>query len=81
MELDLNLIRSIVTVLAFVAFVGIVWRVWRAANRERYAEAADLPFADEPQAPTVDPGLRRDAGRAHKANRWRQPGINRNHAQ
>ena len=46
--MDLNLIRSIVTVLAFVVFIAMVLRVWRAANRERYAEAAALPFADEP---------------------------------
>ena len=46
--MDLNLIRGIVTVLAFVVFVAMVLRVWRAANRERYAEAAALPFADEP---------------------------------
>jgi cytochrome c oxidase cbb3-type subunit 4 len=47
-RMDLNLIRSIVTVLAFVVFIAMVLRVWRAANRERYAEAAALPFADEP---------------------------------
>jgi len=49
--MDLNLIRSIVTVLAFVVFIAMVLRVWRAANRERYAEAAALPFADEPVSP------------------------------
>ncbi len=59
--MDLNLIRSIVTVLAFVAFVGIVWRIWRATNREHYAQAAALPFADEPDPPSHrHPGLRRD---------------------
>ena len=61
MDLDLNLIRSIVTVLAFAAFVALVARVWRAANRERYDEAAALPFADEPEPPSArHPGARRD---------------------
>ena len=61
MDLDLNLIRSIVTVLAFAAFVVLVVRVWRAANRERYAEAAALPFADEQEPSSArHPGARRD---------------------
>ncbi len=55
--MDLNLIRSIVTVLAFVAFVLIgVW-TWRRSNAARFEEAAALPFADEPdhaQAPAHD---------------------------
>jgi cytochrome c oxidase cbb3-type subunit IV len=59
--MDLNLIRSIVTVLAFGAFVLIVVRVWRATNRERYAEAAALPFADEQEPPSPrHPGESRD---------------------
>ncbi len=75
MDLNINLIRSIVTVLAFIVFVLLVVRVWRRANREQYAQAAALPFADEqPNAPdviptevgihplrnTVDPDFRRD---------------------
>ncbi len=48
MDLDINLIRSIVTVLAFIVFVLLVVRVWRGANRDQHAEAAALPFADEP---------------------------------
>jgi cytochrome c oxidase cbb3-type subunit 4 len=57
-RMDLNLIRSIVTVLAFVVFIAMVLRVWRAANREQYAEAAALPFADEQE---VEPGSARHA--------------------
>ena len=66
--MDLNLIRSLVTVLAFIVFVAIVVRAWSAANRERYAEAAALPFADEPEPPGArHPGLRRDDGRTEMA--------------
>ncbi|MFZ2651609.1 MAG: cbb3-type cytochrome c oxidase subunit 3 [Burkholderiaceae bacterium] len=46
--MDLNLIRSLVTVLAFIVFMAIVVRAWRASNRASHAEAAALPFADEP---------------------------------
>lgn len=50
--MDLNLIRSVVTLLAFIVFIAIVVRVWRGGNRERFEEAAQLPFADERIAPT-----------------------------
>jgi cytochrome c oxidase cbb3-type subunit IV len=46
--MDLNQIRSIVTLIAFIVFVVIVVRVWRGANREQHEQAAALPFADEP---------------------------------
>jgi cytochrome c oxidase cbb3-type subunit 4 len=48
---DLNLLRSIVTVLAFIAFIVLVWRVWRRSERERFDEAAALPFADDTPGP------------------------------
>jgi cytochrome c oxidase cbb3-type subunit IV len=49
--MDLNQIRSIVTLIAFVVFIAIVVRAWRGANRERFDEAAALPFADEQLPP------------------------------
>ncbi len=45
--LDLNLIRSLVTVAALGAFLGIVWWAWSAARRSRFEEAAQLPFDRE----------------------------------
>jgi cytochrome c oxidase cbb3-type subunit 4 len=62
--MDLNLIRSVVTVLAFAVFVAMVLRVWRAANRERYNEAAALPFADEPAAGVNGVAQEMEAGAA-----------------
>ena len=50
--MDLNLIRSLVTVVAFVAFVVIAFRAWRSSNAARYAQAAALPLADEMPAAT-----------------------------
>ncbi len=44
---DLNLLRSIVTVVSLVAFLGIVAWAWSRRNRARFDEAANLPFADE----------------------------------
>jgi len=37
--MDINLIRSIVTVAAFAAFVGIVWWAYSPARRQRMEEA------------------------------------------
>ncbi len=45
--LDLNLIRSLVTVAAMVAFLGIVWWAWSAARKNRFEEAARLPLEEE----------------------------------
>ncbi len=76
--MDLNLIRSIVTVLAFVVFIGIVVRVWRASNRERYADAAALPFADEPESPrSRHPGESRDPRHAEPLCSAVDPGFRR----
>ena len=45
--MDINLLRSIVTVLSFVLFIGIVVWAWSARNRERFDEAAHLPFEQQ----------------------------------
>lgn len=45
--MDINLLRSIVTVVAFVVFIGIVIWAWSGRNRARFDEAARLPFAQD----------------------------------
>jgi cytochrome c oxidase cbb3-type subunit 4 len=45
--MDLNFIRSLVTALSFAAFVGIVWWAYGAGQKQRFDEAANLPFADD----------------------------------
>ena len=42
--MDINTLRSIVTVVAFVVFIGIVIWAWSGRNRARFDEAARLPF-------------------------------------
>ena len=46
--MDVNDLRVAVTVLSLVVFIGIVRWAWSRANRRSFAEAAWLPFADEP---------------------------------
>ena len=45
--MDVNDLRSIVTVLSMLTFVGIVVWAWRRTNRADFDQAAMLPFADD----------------------------------
>ena len=45
--MDINLLRSLITVLSLVAFLGIVLWAYGPGRRERFDEAARLPFADD----------------------------------
>lgn len=46
--MDINTLRSLVTVLLFLIFLGIVAWAWSSRNRSAFDEAAALPFQDEP---------------------------------
>jgi cytochrome c oxidase cbb3-type subunit 4 len=45
--MDINLLRSIVTVVAFVVFIGIVIWAWSRRNQASFEEAARLPFEQD----------------------------------
>lgn len=45
--MDINDIRSMVTVVSFVAFLTIVAWAWSKRNKADFDEAAKLPFDDE----------------------------------
>ena len=47
MNLDLNLVRSAITVLSLLLFVGICAHAWNRARRAQFDEAAQLPFSGE----------------------------------
>ena len=42
--MDITLLRIAATVASFVTFLGIVWWAYAGRNRERFHEAAHLPF-------------------------------------
>jgi cytochrome c oxidase cbb3-type subunit 4 len=44
--MDLNVLRSLVTLAAFAAFLGIVWWAYAPARKERFERDAQLPFED-----------------------------------
>ena len=45
--MDINTLRSIVTVLAFLAFIGIVVWAYARRNAKDFEEAAQLPFEQD----------------------------------
>jgi len=44
---DINLLRSLVTVAALVAFLGIVWWAYGPARKERFERDGRLPLEEE----------------------------------
>jgi cytochrome c oxidase cbb3-type subunit 4 len=45
--MDIQILRSIVTVLSFVTFLGIVWWAYGAPRKAAFDEAARLPLDDD----------------------------------
>ncbi|HBH38330.1 MAG: cbb3-type cytochrome c oxidase subunit 3 [Burkholderiaceae bacterium] len=45
--MDVNTLRSIVTVAGLVCFIGIVWWAWSGRNRADFEQAARLPFEQD----------------------------------
>lgn len=58
--MDINDLRSIVTVLAFMSFVGIVWWAYGKGARKGFDEAANLPFADDDAEVITDPSRKEE---------------------
>ena len=51
--MDISLVHSIWTVVVMVLFVGIVLWAWSDRQKQRFDEAARLPF-DEDDAPSAE---------------------------
>lgn len=45
--MDINDLRSIMTVVSFAVFIGIVWWAYGKGTKQRFDEAANLPFAED----------------------------------
>ncbi|HEU4709262.1 MAG TPA: cbb3-type cytochrome c oxidase subunit 3 [Methylophilaceae bacterium] len=45
--MDINTLRSIVTVVSFLVFLGIVVWVWRKRRTGEFEKAANLPFEQD----------------------------------
>ena len=47
--MDINLLRSLVTVASLAAFLGIVWWAYGPARKERFERDGRLPLEEEDQ--------------------------------
>jgi cytochrome c oxidase cbb3-type subunit 4 len=47
MHMDMNDLRSLVTVVTFLVFLGILAWTWSARRRTDFEAAAQLPFTEE----------------------------------
>lgn len=47
MSIDLNMLRSIVTLVSLALFVGLVVWTWSRRRKSSFDEAAQLPFMDD----------------------------------
>ena len=45
--MEIETLRSLVTVAAFAAFLGVVWWTYAPSRRERFERDARLPFDGE----------------------------------
>ena len=45
--MDINTLRALSTVLVALAFIGICWWAFSPRRKQKFNEAAQLPFADE----------------------------------
>lgn len=45
--MDINTLRSLVTLVSFVTFIGIVLWAWSKRRSADFSEAANLPFEQE----------------------------------
>ena len=58
--MDINDLRSVMTVVSLLTFLGIVWWAYgMKSNQKRFEEAANLPFSDE-RADLAELGLLRN---------------------
>lgn len=45
--MDINDLRSVITVLLFVVFIGIVWWAYSDRRKQAYDEAARIPLDED----------------------------------
>ncbi len=51
--MDVNDLRTAITVLSVLVFIGIVIWAYSARQKDRFDEAANLPFADDDSGPSL----------------------------
>ena len=47
--MDINTLRGLSTVFIMIAFAGVCWWAFGKRRKDRFDQAANLPFDDDPQ--------------------------------
>jgi cytochrome c oxidase cbb3-type subunit 4 len=47
--MDITILRVLATLASFASFLGIAWWAYAGSNRERFDEAARIPFEHDAQ--------------------------------
>ena len=50
--MDLTLIQSVWTIVVMVVFIGIVIWAWSGKRKQRFEDAANIPFTEDGQVQT-----------------------------
>lgn len=50
MDMDINTLRSFITLLSLAMFIGLMVWTWNRHQKRGFDEAAQLPFLDDDQA-------------------------------
>lgn len=49
MDMDINLLRSLITLVSLAMFIGLMVWTWNRRQKRGFDEAAQLPFLDDDQ--------------------------------
>lgn len=50
MDFDINVARSLITLVSLMMFIGLIGWTWAAHRKAAFDEAAQLPFLDDEQS-------------------------------
>ena len=63
MTMELNELRTLITLLSFIVFAGIVFWAYSGKQKARFEEAANLPFIDDELPGATNADASRKGGR------------------
>ena len=63
MTMELNELRTLITLLSFIVFAGIFFWAYSGKQKARFDEAANLPFIDDELPAATNADANRKGGR------------------
>ena len=53
-RIDMGLVRGVIAALTMAVFLGIAWWAYHRGNRQRFEEAARIPFDEDDSIQTLE---------------------------